>query len=102
MSKPDSLDEILTQYGYFLGLAYEDESGNLATHEVGKVKQVLEAYIEKQCLEARIEDLENIRVLYYGDGSPPEVYIHSHLLSDFTKGLKKQLTNKQQPQGGKK
>lgn len=50
------LDEIFETYGYFLGLAYEDENGNLATHKTGKVKQEILKLIAQEANKARIEE----------------------------------------------
>lgn len=38
------LEEILEEYGYFLGRAYEDEEGKLAVHQVGKVEEKVLAW----------------------------------------------------------
>lgn len=58
----DELDKIMEKYGYFLGLGYEDEKGNLATHKAGKVRDEIllwhNRYINKACNEAKIDELE--------------------------------------------
>jgi hypothetical protein len=45
-----TIDDIFEKYGYFLGLAYEDENGNLAVHEKGEVKDQLYTLIKEQVI----------------------------------------------------
>ena len=40
------LEQIMDEYGYFLGLAYEDKNGQLAIHKKGEVVKRLNHFIQ--------------------------------------------------------
>lgn len=56
----DELSEILNKYGYFLGIAYEDEQGNLATYPAGKVEEELRSYIDRTVAERLLAELDEV------------------------------------------
>ena len=60
------VQDILDNYGYFLGLGYTDKKGNLKVHKKGAVKKQLVALIQEQVRLARISELKQLE--------PPEQY----------------------------